>query len=500
MNFRRNILANYASQFYSAGIGILILPLYIKYMGAEAYGLVGFFTMLQAWFALLDLGLTPTIARETARYHGGSMSALHYRQLFRALSAIFVGIAVIGGTALWLLAEVIAYKWLQVETLSMNAVVLAVQIMAISVALRWLGGLYRGVITGSERLVWLSAFNAIIATLRFPAVFISMWQFGFTPKVFFWHQFGVAIAEVLGLWLMSNRLKPVITKGKIIGWSIQPVKPVLKFALTIAFTSSVWVLVTQTDKLILSGILPLAEYGYFTLAVLVASGIMVLSAPVSTVIMPRMARLYAEGKYEEMIQTYRNATQLVSVVAGSASLTIAFLAEPLLYAWTGDQQVASNAAPILTLYALGNGVLAVSAFPYYLQYALGNLRYHLIGNLLTVFTLIPTIIWATSEYGGVGAGWAWLGINSLYLMFWVGYVHHKLQPGVHLGWLLKDVSGIYAPVTLFLFLANLYINYKTRQEALLALIVFSFFAVFVATVSSSVARKVLNQKLFGVKL
>lgn len=39
---KKNIIANYASQLYSAGIGILILPLYIKYMGAEAYGLVGF--------------------------------------------------------------------------------------------------------------------------------------------------------------------------------------------------------------------------------------------------------------------------------------------------------------------------------------------------------------------------------------------------------------------------------------------------------------------------
>lgn len=442
MAMRKNIIANYVSQLYSAGIGIFILPLYIKYMGAESYGLVGFFTMLQAWFALLDLGLTPTIARETARYHGGSMSALRYRQLFRALSTIFASIAVIGGTALWLLAEPIAYKWLQVETLSMNVVVVAVQIMAVSVALRWLGGLYRGVITGSERLVWLSGFNAIIATLRFPAVFITMWQYGFTPTVFFWHQLAVAIVEVLGLYLMSNRLKPVTTKGENIGWSIQPVKPVLKFALTIAFTSSVWVLVTQTDKLILSGILPLAEYGFFTLAVLVASGIMILSAPVSTVIMPRMARLHAEGKHDEMIQVYRNATQLVSVVAGSASLTIAFFAEPLLYAWTGDREIASNAAPVLTLYALGNGVLAVSAFPYYLQYALGNLRYHLIGNLVTVVTLIPAIIWAASEYGGVGAGWAWLGINSLYLMLWVGYVHHKLQPGLHISWLMNDILNI----------------------------------------------------------
>lgn len=81
---KRNIIANYASQLYVTGVGIVILPLYVNYMGAEAYGLVGFFAMLQAWFTLLDLGLTPTISRETARYKGGSMSALEFRRLFRA--------------------------------------------------------------------------------------------------------------------------------------------------------------------------------------------------------------------------------------------------------------------------------------------------------------------------------------------------------------------------------------------------------------------------------
>lgn len=35
---------------------------------------------------------------------------------------------------------------------------------------------------------------------------------------------------------------------KEIGWSLQPVKPLLGFALTIAFTSSIWVLLTQLDK------------------------------------------------------------------------------------------------------------------------------------------------------------------------------------------------------------------------------------------------------------
>jgi hypothetical protein len=44
MSLKRNILASYASQIYVTLVGILVLPLYLKYMGAEAYGLVGFFT------------------------------------------------------------------------------------------------------------------------------------------------------------------------------------------------------------------------------------------------------------------------------------------------------------------------------------------------------------------------------------------------------------------------------------------------------------------------
>jgi O-antigen/teichoic acid export membrane protein len=49
-SLKRNILANYVSQFYVTIIGIVAMPLYLRYLGVEAYGLVGFFAMLQAWF------------------------------------------------------------------------------------------------------------------------------------------------------------------------------------------------------------------------------------------------------------------------------------------------------------------------------------------------------------------------------------------------------------------------------------------------------------------
>lgn len=502
MSLKKNILANYASQLYVTGVGILILPLYIKYMGAEAYGLVGFFTMLQAWFAVLDLGLTPTIGRETARYFGGSMSALAYRQLFRALSVIFVIIAVFGGGALFIFAEQVAINWLQVATLDTREVLIAVQIMAISVALRWLGGLYRGVITGAERLVWLSGFNVIIATIKFIAVFATMSIFGFTPLVFFLHQLAVVLVEIIGLYWMTSRLLPQKnTLNKPIGWSIKPISPLLKFALSIAFTSLVWVCVTQLDKLILSGILPLVEYGYFTLAVLVASGIMIISGPVSSAIMPRMANLHAHAKREEMLQVYRNGTQIVSVLAGTASLVIAFYPQQLLFAWTGNIILSETVAPILRFYALGNALLVVSAFPYYLQYALGNLRFHLIGNVILALVLLPAIVWAATHFGGVGAGYAWLGMNLIYFIVWVGYVHHNLVPKLHSTWLLKDVVSIYIPVIGLLILLKLIginIEYENRFFILLAFMIISLVALVMAGLGSEFVRNRIFKKLLKV--
>lgn len=496
MSLTSNISASYASQLYTALIGIVLVPVYLQHMGSEAYGVVGFFAMLQAWFNLLDLGLTPTMARESARYHGGAISALAYRRLHRSLSLVFVTIAVCGGVGLLALAGVVTTYWLNVGQLPPADVVSAIQVMAVCIALRWMGGLYRGIVTGAERLVWLGGFNALIATLRFVGVLATMWLWGFTLAVFFWHQLSVAALELAGLLMKGHGLLPRLDSlSEPVGWSFKPVQPLLRFSLTIAFTSSVWVLVTQTDKLILSGILPLAEYGYFTLAVLVAGGITVITSPVSTVIMPRMARLHAEGKHQELTHLYNQASQFVSVVAGSVAATLVVCAEPLLYAWTGSREVTEAAAPILRLYAIGNGLLALGAFPYYLQYARGNLRYHLIGNLVLTVVLIPAIIVAATRSAGIGAGWAWVVMNAVYLLVWVGYVHSKLQPGLHWGWLMRSVFGILLPaVAVGLLLEGASEDVESQSAALLHVSLTGISCLLAAGLSSSFVRQALFRR------
>ncbi len=440
MSFKRNVLANYVSQIYATVLGIAIMPVYLRYLGAEAYGLVGFFTTLLGWFYLLDMGLTPTLARETARFRGGATDALSYRRLVRSLQSIFLAIAVAGGAAMFASAGFIVHDWLKVQALSLAEVEFAVRMIALAVALRWMSGLYRGAISGSEALVWLGGYNSMIATLRFVGVLPVLVFVGTAPTVFFTYQLLVAIVEVAGLAVKTNALLPPVPAGQRLGWSFAPVKPILKFSLTIAFTSSVWVLVTQTDKLVLSTLLVLADYGYFTLAVLAASGVLIATVPIPVALMPRMARLEAEGDHAGLITLYRDATQLVCAIGLPLAFTLAAFAEQILLAWTGDAVAAKSAAPILQLYAMGNAVLVVAAFPYYLQYAKGDLKLHLIGNVIFLLLLIPSVVWATIHFGAKGAGWAWLVSNVVYFIGWTPLVHRRFERGLHWEWLRTDVA------------------------------------------------------------
>ena len=106
-----------------------MVPFYIRYMGIEAYGLVGFYAMLHVWFQLLDMGLTPTIARETARFHAGAMDPLRYRRLVRALEGVFLALALSGAGAMFASAGYIAGGWLKTTKIPISEVETAVELL-----------------------------------------------------------------------------------------------------------------------------------------------------------------------------------------------------------------------------------------------------------------------------------------------------------------------------------------------------------------------------------
>jgi O-antigen/teichoic acid export membrane protein len=184
------------------------------------------------------------------------------------------------------------------------------------------------------------------------------------------------------------------------------------------------------------------------------------------------------------------------VIAIPASLVLAFFSRQVLLVWTGNAVVSHRAAPVLSLYALGNGILALGSFPYFLQFAKGDLKLHLIGTALFLFILLPSLIWCTFHYGMVGAGYSWLFTNGLFFIFWVPIVHRRFVKGLHGLWLLHDVAAIVIlSSTCAVLMSHFVVWPDNRIHIVILIAMLSGILVVIAAASSSWVRQfVFRQK------
>ena len=231
------------------------------------------------------------------------------------------------------------------------------------------------------------------------------------------------------------------------------------------------------------------NYGIFTLAVTASSALVTISTPMGQTLLPRLTLLNAQGKWDEALKLYRNGTQLAVVVALSAALVLTLFSKEILWIWTGDWIVAGRAAPILSAYAIGSGVVPLTAFTYYLQYSRGGLRLHMIGQILITALFVPGVLFTAHWFGAIGVGYLWTVLNITYLLVWTALVHQKLTPGLHWSWFLGDIGSIFIPAAIFAAVLDLAWKWPDdRLTALTELILVSFLVLATAVAASSFLR------------
>jgi len=440
---KKNIILSYMGDGYTALIGIIMLPVYLTYMSKEAYGLVSFYVLLLSWLRMFDMGLTPTIGRESARYNGDKKDPARLVKLLHVFVSVFFLIAIVFSFATVFFSYEIATKWLTIEKLSHIEVSESIKLMAAIITLRWVSSLYRGVVTGFERFVWLNNYQILIATLRFVFVIPMLMYLYKTPVHFFLYQMVVAILESVILISYSYHLLPKASKLEIKKIKLFDLSRELKFSGVIAFTGIVSILIMQTDKLIMSAVLTLSNYAIFNVAVLAASGVLLLGRPIINVLRATITRLYAEGRKKSAFILYRKSTQLVVIGGTVVSVFFWYSGKDFILLWTGDYEIAEKAVTILWMYGLGNAVMVVAGMQILLQYAEGVLKYHFFGNIIFALIILPSVYFLANKYGAIGAGVAWLGSASLIFFIWVPIVHRRFFPSLHLKWLVNDVLLIF---------------------------------------------------------
>ena len=437
MSFRHNVIANYLGQGFTAVMGVAFVPLYIKYLGLEAYGLIGVFLVLQAWLSVLDMGMTPMLNREMARLTAGAHTPQSIRNLLYSIELLYLAQVFLVIGAIWLLAPWLATHWISAQKLALDVVASALTIMGVVCALRWFSGLYRGALMGLQAQVWLNGVVALLALLRFGGAALILALFYPTVKAFFLWQAAISLLECAVLMLKVKRLLPGAPAPS--AFSVQAIRSTWQFARGMVATSILVLILTQIDKLLLSKVLTLEEFGRYTLAATIAGALAIFFSPISAAIYPQFTQLYTQRREAELIAAYHNAAQLLTTLLTPAALMLVFWGEPILGLWTNDLKLAHTVAPILALLAVGTLLNGYMNVPYMLQLASGWTSFAAWTNAVAVVCIVPVILVVVPTYGSMGAASVWVLLNACYFFIGMHFMHKRLMIAQKWRWYLRDI-------------------------------------------------------------
>ena len=423
----RNILANVAGTGLAMAVFVVVVPIYLRLLGAEAYGLVGLFTTVMVASMALDLGLGATLNREVARLTARPRDDRHGGDVATTLEAGGWGVGLVVGLLFAAAAPTIASRWLTFSVLAPAEVRGALWLMAAALPALIVRSLYLAGLNGLQRQTLANVVQVGGTAVRAGASVAALTLIAPTVTVFFAVQAALIYAETLSVAVALRRALPQAARGG----RVRPaaLRSVLGFSAGVSGTMLLGFALTSLDQVILSKILPLAEFGYYTLAVAAANAVGQLVGPVTTAVYPRFSQLVERGDTRDLADEYHFFSQLVAVLVLPLGGLLVFFPGDVLVLWTRDERVVHAAAAVLGLRAVGTVLNALLHVPHVMQLAFGWSSLGAGFNAVALVIVAPATVALSLRWGGAGAAVVYIGLNAAALLLAMARMHRRVLPG-----------------------------------------------------------------------
>lgn len=468
MPVKQNIVANIFANAWMAVISIAMVPLYIHFIGIESYGLLGVFGTLQAITSLLDMGLSMTMNREMARYSSKLNNSDQVRSLVRTLEVIYWAIAFLIWISIWLLAPFLSQNWITSANLSKDIIRQAILLNGLAMFFLWPQSFYEGGLMGLQKQVLLSKVKIGAATMRALGAVIILWLISPTIQAFLGWQIVINITFTVLIALILWRNLP---GAAMPSFQVNQLRKVWRFSVGVAAISMLGVVLTQADKVILSKLLTLDKFGYYTIAGTMSTVVLMLVNPVYNAIFPRLSQLIATNDQDGMRRFYHQSAQVMTVLVVPIVVILALFSSQILLIWQGNPVTVENTYWLMTLFVISTGLQGLAHIPWALQLAQGWTRLGFYINLVAIPILLPLLFLLVSSYGALGAAFGLIFFNLSSLLTSVLFMHRKFLKGELMQWLVEDVGIPSLAVLVIAGLGRLIVPVNTSRLLLLVFIV-----------------------------
>lgn len=401
----QNVSANIAGNVWATALALLLTPLYVRLLGVESYGLIGFYVSCTALLGILDTAISATAVRETAWLSARPEEAAKIPSLVRTLEIVYWGIMLALGGLLMVAAWWVGAGWFQTVHLPPASVRTALMLMVLSLIVQVPSGLYLGGLMGLQRQVEGSGLVALFGTVRGIGAIAIL---SIRPDIrafFLWQIVASAIQTSAMRWSLIRRVRVGAYPAC---FSTELLRSVREFAGAMSLVTAFSLVLNQADKMILSRMVSLEAFGLYMLAWTVASGLSRVATPLLQAFSPHFTELASRGDDAALGRQLHLASQLTSALILPPAALLVLLSPAILTAWIGNPVVAAGAAPLLAVLTVGTLLVACSFPALSVLFSQKRLRPIIVLNVAAVVVLLPLLALAINAFGPTGAAFCWV--------------------------------------------------------------------------------------------
>jgi O-antigen/teichoic acid export membrane protein len=431
MAVARNVIANTAGTVVLVGAGAALTILSFRLAGAEQYGLIGFYLMLNGIVAILDTGLAPGVVREVARARAGQHSEKLNTILF-TFQGVYLAITAITALILVALAPLIAGTWLKTRTISTGEVELALILGAAVLALQRQRTVYQVFLDGMEHQVTANAAQSATSLLRAVVVLGAMLAVAPTAIVFL---SASLLTGAIELTLFATLAWRAARGEQRSHFSFGLIRGLWRYLLTSTLAVALGALLVNVDKIVVSAALPLEVVGRYIFIAQICLIVLKLVTPNVTAIFPRLTAAVGRGARDETIRVYFAGTQTAAIIVAVFMLGASYFGYEALLVLTGNPAVAQTYHPVFALMAWGYGLNSLALIPNALRMVEGFPGTALWGNAAAAVLYVPAVALLTPRYGLLAPVTLWLAVNAGLFGLFTLRAHRHMLAGQAWNWL-----------------------------------------------------------------
>ena len=401
----QNISFTLASNVWLTVAMLVCSTVYIALIGIESYRLIGFYTTLLAITGIIDSGFSSTAAREIASMRSDQKEIKKIKNLFFSLEIIYWPTILTVIALIYLSFVATQFSWVQSETLSQNFIQDSISLMLGLVIFQVASGLYMNALIGFQKHIAFASIAAMFGTIRTFGVLPFLYLYE-DVRVFFIWQIVWAIIQVCSTKaILSFEFKKISNlRAK---FSLQALLKIRTYLGGMFIITILSLAVSQIDKVILSKMLSLEEFGYYMLAFTVALSLSRLTTPIIQVYWPQFSALSSDTQKVELGSRFLECFEILSIAIIPFFVLIVIYSEPLLLLWTNNYDITMQANSLLMVLIFGTTLSSLSFPALIVLYARGVLAFVICSNLAILILISVALFLLIPKFGSISAAYSY---------------------------------------------------------------------------------------------